>query len=55
MNNNIIQQFMAFKNSFKGDPREEVNRLLQSGQISQEQLNQAQAMASQLQGLLNKH
>lgn len=55
MNNNMIQQFLEFKNSFRGDPRAEINRLLQTGQISQEQLNQAQAMANQLQSLLYKH
>ncbi len=43
----MMQQFNQFKQSFKGDPKTEVERLVQSGQISQDQLNQLQAMASQ--------
>ena len=49
---NIINQFQQFVQSMKGkDPNQEINRLLQSGQISQEQLNQAQQMAHQMRGL----
>lgn len=43
----MIQQFNNFKATFKGDPKAEVERLVQSGQISQEQLNQLQGMAAQ--------
>lgn len=38
----MIQQFMQFKQNFKGDPKEEVQKMLQSGKISQQQLNQVQ-------------
>lgn len=48
----MMQQFQQFKNSFKGDPKAEVQRLVQSGKISQSQLNQAQQMARQLQQYL---
>lgn len=48
----MIQQFMQFKQNFKGDPKEEVQKMLQSGQISQQQLNQVQQMAGQFQNLL---
>ena len=48
----MIQQFMQFKQSFKGDPKEEVQKMLQSGRISQAQLNQAQQMAQQFQSML---
>lgn len=48
----MIQQFMQFKQNFKGDPKEEVQRMLQSGKISQQQLNQVQQMAGQFQNLL---
>lgn len=49
---NIINQFQKFVQDMKGkNPNEEINRLLQSGQITQEQLNQAQQMARQMQGL----
>ena len=48
----MIQQFMQFKQNFKGDPRAEVEKMLQSGRISQQQLNQVQQMAGQFQNLL---
>lgn len=48
----MIQQFMQFKQNFKGDPKEEVQKMLQSGRISQQQLNQVQQMAGQFQNLL---
>jgi hypothetical protein len=48
----MIQQFMQFKENFKGDPKAEVQKMLQSGQISQQQLNQVQQMAGQFQNLL---
>ena len=48
----MIQQFMQFKQNFKGDPKAEVQKMLQSGKISQQQLNQIQQMAGQFQNLL---
>ena len=48
----LIQQFMQFKQNFKGDPKEEVQKMLQSGRISQQQLNQVQQMAGQFQHML---
>lgn len=57
MNNNsmmdLLQQFAQFKKQMQGkDPKEEVMRLLQSGKINNEQLNQAMNMAKQLEGIL---
>lgn len=49
----MIQQFNQFKNSFTGDPKQAVMNLLQSGQMSQDQLNQLQAMAKQFQSIMN--
>jgi hypothetical protein len=49
---NLVGRFNEFKHSFKGDPREEVQRLLNSGQMSQEQLNYLSTMAKQFQGIL---
>lgn len=43
----IMQQFEQFKHSFQGDPKKEVERLIQSGKINQQQLNQLQSMAQQ--------
>jgi hypothetical protein len=48
----MIQQFMQFKQNFRGDPKAEVEKMLQSGKISQQQLNQVQQMAGQFQNLL---
>lgn len=48
----MIQQFMQFKQNFKGDPKAEVEKMLQSGRISQQQLNQVQQMAGRFQHML---
>ena len=48
----MVQQFMQFKQNFKGDPKAEVEKMLQSGKISQQQLNQVQQMAGQFQHML---
>lgn len=47
----LLQQFKQFKANFKGDPKAEVEKMLQSGKISQDQLNKIQSMANQFQGL----
>jgi len=47
----MIAQFQQFKQNFQGDPKEKVMELVDSGQISQEQLTQLQNTASQLQSL----
>lgn len=49
---NIVQQFMQFKQAFKGDPRQQIQQMLNSGKISQAQYNQAVQMAQQLQQML---
>ena len=48
----LLQQFQQFKNTFKGDPRQQIQQMLNSGQITQERYNQAVQLAQQLQGLL---
>ena len=48
----MMQQFRQFRASFQGDPKAEVEKLLQSGKMSQEQLNQLQAAAKQFQAFL---
>ena len=48
----LIQQFQQFKQNFKGDPRQQVQDLLNSGKMTQEQLDQCTSMARQLQGIL---
>lgn len=48
----MMQQFQQFRANFQGDPKKEVEKLLQSGQMSQAQLNQLQAMAQQFRSLM---
>ena len=48
----IIAQFNQFKQTFSGDPRAQVQALLNSGKVSQAQYNRAVMMAQQLQRLM---
>lgn len=48
----MVQQFQKFRQSFQGDPKAEVEKLVQSGKISQQQLNQLQQVAGQFRQLL---
>lgn len=49
---NMLQQFHQFRQRMRGvNPQEEVQKLLQSGRISQAQLDKVQQMAQQMQGL----
>ena len=52
--NNMLQQFQEFKKTFTGDPREEVQKLLDSGKMSQEEFNRLANMANQMQSLFGK-
>jgi len=45
---NIIQQFNQFRQTFQGNPRQQVQQLLNSGRVSQEQYNRAVQMANQM-------
>ena len=47
-NDNIINRFKQFQQTFKGDPRQMIQNMLNSGQITQEQLNNAMNKANQL-------
>ena len=44
---NMVQQFNQFRQTFQGDPQEQVQQLLNSGQMTQEQFAQLQQMAQQ--------
>lgn len=44
----IIRQAQEFKKSFNINPREEVQRLLNSGQMTQEQFNQLSQAAQKI-------
>ena len=53
-NNDFINRFNQFRNNFKGDPRKQVQDMLNSGRISQEQYNYAVQMANQFHKFLGK-
>ena len=44
---NLLQQFNQFRNSFQGDARHDIQQMLNSGRATQEQYNQAVQMAQQ--------
>lgn len=44
----LAQQAREFQKQFKGSPRQEVERLLQTGQMSQAQFNQYSQIAQQV-------
>ncbi len=48
----MMNQFQQFKQTFQGDPNAEIEKLLQSGRISQQQLNKVQQMAKMFQSLM---
>ena len=52
-NNDFISRFKKFRQSFSGDPQQQVQQLLNSGKVSQEQYNAAVQKAQQLSRLLN--
>ena len=45
---NIIQQAQQLKQSFNGNPKAEVERLLKSGQMTQAQFNEYSQIANQI-------
>ena len=56
---NNIQSFMQrltqFQQSFQGDPKQQVQQLLNSGKMSQSQYNKLSQMATQIQNMLNQN
>lgn len=48
----MLQKFQQFRKGWTPESaQQQINQLLQSGQINQQQLEQAKAMAQQMQGL----
>lgn len=52
--NNIIREAQNFRNSFQGNAREEVQRLLNSGQMSQSDFNRLMPIAQQIAAMMPK-
>lgn len=49
---NLMQRFQQFRNTFRGNPQQQIQQMLQSGQISQAQYDNAVRMAQQFQQFL---
>lgn len=54
MNNMMMQQFMQFKQNFRGNAQQQIQQMLNSGKISQEQYNQTVQRAQQMRGMFNQ-
>lgn len=50
----MIGQLNQFRQSFQGNAKEQVQQLLNSGKMSQNQYNQLSQMATQIQNMLTK-
>lgn len=48
----MLQQFKQFKNTFRGNPKQQVMNMVKQGMRSNQQLQQAMNMAQQIQGFL---
>ena len=52
---NMMSDFQRFMQQMQGiNPQQEINRLLQSGRITQQQLNEAQIKAQQMMGMFKR-
>lgn len=49
---NLMQRFSQFKKTFSGNPKQQVQQLLNTGRMSQAQFNQLKQMADQMQNML---
>ena len=49
----MIAQLNQFRQTFQGNPKQQVQQLLNSGKMSQEQFNQLSQMATQIQNMMN--
>jgi hypothetical protein len=50
--NDFMNQFNQFKKNFSGNPQQMIQQMLNSGKITQDQLNQAMQRANQLMKLM---
>lgn len=50
----MSEQFRNFVSAFKGNPKEQVEQLLRSGQMTKEQFNEYSQMANQLSSMIRR-
>lgn len=48
----LMQRFQQFQRMFRGDPGQQIQQLMNSGKVNQQQYNQAVQMARQMQRML---
>ncbi len=48
----MMQRFQQFRQTFQGDPRQQVQQLLNSGKVTQQQYDRAVQMAQQFQRMM---
>lgn len=51
-NNGIMSRLNQFRNALQGNPQAQIQQMLNSGRITQEQYNQAYKMAQELQKMI---
>lgn len=52
---NFVQRLNQFSQTLQGDPKQQVQQLLNSGRMSQQQYNQLSQMATQIQKAIMKN
>ena len=52
--NQIMTEYNKFRSTLQGDPKQQVQDLLNSGQMTQQQFNQLSQMAQTFQMFLNR-
>lgn len=50
----MVEQFNQFVSNFRGDPKQKVEELLKTGQMSREEFNQYSQMANNLRGIFRR-
>lgn len=50
----MVEQFNQFVSNFRGDPKQKVEELLKTGQMSREEFNQYSQMANNLRGMFRR-
>ena len=53
-NNSFLQRFNQFRQNFNGNPQQQIQQMLNSGKISQEQYNRAVQQAQNIMRMLGK-
>lgn len=49
----LLTQFNQFRQGFQGDPHQQIQQMLSSGQVSQDQVNQAIQLANVLKNFIH--